>query len=98
MIELAALTVGIAVAVFTVTLAMLVLLVRILRGLDRDTRPDDDAGSDEDGGGGGSDRRQPRRPAPRGGGPAWWPEFERQLAEYQMQRDRERKRCDVPVA
>ena len=38
-------------------------------------------GEDEGGGGGGWGRR-PDRPQPRGGDPAWWPEFEQQFADH----------------
>jgi hypothetical protein len=50
-IELAALTTGIALAVFAFTLGGLVLVTRVLRALD-DSEP------------------------------AWWPAFERDLADY----------------
>jgi hypothetical protein len=48
-----------------------------------------------DGGGGGAPSLSPE--APGGGGddePLWWPEFERQLAAYAAQRDRERQPVD----
>jgi hypothetical protein len=77
--EVAAVTAGTALAVFGVTLGMLALLVRVLRSVDRAARPDDDDPG-TDGGGGGNCR--PRPPAPPGSDPAWWPEFERQLAEH----------------
>ena len=38
-------------------------------------------GEDDAGGGGGWGRR-PDRPQPRGGDPAWWPEFEQQFADH----------------
>lgn len=52
-----------------------------------------------DDGGGGPRRHQPA--PPRGGGgsePSWWPEFERRLALYTRERERERRRpCVVPA-
>jgi hypothetical protein len=45
-------------------------------------------------GGGGPRRRRPDVPDPRGGGssPSWWPEFERQVALYVAEREREKQR------
>jgi hypothetical protein len=55
--------------------AVLVLLAR--------SRRSDEPGSesDEDGGGG---SKRPERPSPSdsGGEPSWWPQFERDLADY----------------
>ena len=53
------------------------ILVRIAR---TSGRPDEE--SDEDSGGGGNKR--PERPSPSnsGGEPSWWPQFERDLADY----------------
>jgi hypothetical protein len=44
-----------------------------------------------DEGGGGPRRHWPGAPQPGGGGsePSWWPEFERRLASYVAERDRE---------
>jgi hypothetical protein len=49
--------------------------------------PEDDGGDHDDGegGGGGGGRRGPRRPEPRPSlpdDPEWWPQFERDFAEY----------------
>jgi hypothetical protein len=77
-IELAAATIGIAIAAFAVTLGMVLLLARALRSIDRAAEPDDDDTAPGDGG----SKRPPYRPSGPGGEPAWWPEFERQLAEY----------------
>jgi hypothetical protein len=43
------------------------------------------------GGGGGPGRRRPDAPQPGGGdsAPTWWPEFERQLASYVAEREKE---------
>ncbi len=46
-----------------------------------------DAGSEDSGGGGGCSRRRPPGTPPQGG-PVWWPEFERQFAEYVAEADR----------
>lgn len=47
-----------------------------------------------DDGGGGLRHRQPDLPQPGGGGkdPSWWPEFERRLALYVAERERENQR------
>jgi hypothetical protein len=81
-VTLAAVTVGLAIAVIAVTVGLLALLVRILGALDAGTALQDSTGSDPgpDDGGGGDDRSGP--PSDRGGEPAWWPEFERELARY----------------
>lgn len=44
-------------------------------------------------GGGGPRRRRPDVPDPRGGGnsPSWWPEFQRQVALYVAEREREKQ-------
>ena len=43
--------------------------------------------------GGGGPRRRPDAPPHRGGGsdPSWWPEFDRQLASYVAEREREQR-------
>ena len=68
-------TVSIVLAL-TCPLGLLLVLVWIGEGPD-DSEPDSDDG------GGGNKRREP--PGPQGGGggePPWWPEFERDFAEY----------------
>jgi hypothetical protein len=62
-----------------IALAALIAAARTRGGRD-DPGHDDEHGS---GGDGGSDRipRRPLRP-PGAGDPAWWPQFERELAEY----------------
>ena len=45
-------------------------------------RRDSGEGDSGPGGGGGPGRGGPDHPGPGGGDPAWWPEFERQFAEY----------------
>jgi len=56
--------------------AVLVLLAR--------SRRSDEPGSesDEDSGGGGSKRPERPSPSDSGGEPSWWPQFERDLADY----------------
>ncbi len=46
-----------------------------------------DPGPEDSGGDGGSSRRRPPGTPPQGG-PVWWPEFERQFAEYVAAADR----------
>src|ERR1700712_4813522 len=53
----------------------LVVFVAVVAWMTR-PRGSDDSGSDGGGGGGG------RPPKPRPPGPPWWPEFERDFAEY----------------
>jgi hypothetical protein len=45
-------------------------------------RRDGGEGDSGPGGGGGPGRGGPDHPGPGGGDPTWWPEFERQFAEY----------------
>ena len=78
-VELAAVTVGVAMAAVTVTAGFVALVMWILLAIDARTEPDDPTGTD--GGGQGVDDR-PGPPSDRGGEPAWWPEFERELARY----------------
>jgi hypothetical protein len=50
-------------------------------------------------GGGGPRRRRPDAPPPGGGGaPAWWPDFERQLAVYVAERESEEREPAVAPA
>jgi hypothetical protein len=62
------LTAGIVVAIFAATVAALVAIARLLAGLDRERRADDEAEC----------RAEPES----GDEPAWWPDFERQFADY----------------
>jgi hypothetical protein len=62
----------------------------------------DDSGETEpehrgDDGGGGARRSSPDAPHPGGGGsePTWWPEFERRLAFYVAERERQNRRSAV---
>jgi hypothetical protein len=56
--------------------AVLVLLAR--------SRRSDQPGSESDEGSGGGGSKRPERPSPSdsGGEPSWWPQFERDLADY----------------
>jgi hypothetical protein len=56
--------------------AVLVLLAR------RSARPDDPDSESDEGGGGGNKRPERPRPSNSGGDPSWWPQFERDLADY----------------
>lgn len=55
---------------------------------------------DRGGDGGGPRHRRPDAPDPRGGGddPSWWPEFERQVALYVAERERETREPAVDPA
>jgi hypothetical protein len=55
-------------------------------------------GQQDDEGKGGPRRRRPDAPQPGGGGtePSWWPEFERQLAFYVAEGEREKRQPAVP--
>jgi hypothetical protein len=82
-LTLASVTAGLATTVIASTIALVALVVLVLRAID-----DESKGSDpgSDGRGGGNDRPRPR--PGRGGDPAWWPEFERELEQYAARRDR----------
>jgi hypothetical protein len=82
-LTLAAVTTGLAIAVIGSTIALVAVVVLVLRAIDGES-----GGTDRGGGGGGNDRPRPR--PDRGGGPAWWPEFERELDRYAADRERER--------
>jgi hypothetical protein len=73
-VGLAAVTTGTAIGVVTVIVGAVTLLVRVLEFLDASARPDGVWDDDEGGTGGGGT----------GGGdePPWWPDFERELADY----------------
>ena len=75
----AAATTG-AIALLTLAVGALVLL-RIVRLVERLRPPDDPEPGDD--GGGGNKLPEPRPPSGSGGDdPPWWPEFERDLAAY----------------
>jgi hypothetical protein len=66
-------------ALLALTVGMIALLLRVLRYMDVAVGPDE---ADPDAGGGGGGRAgRPPQPSDDGGEPAWWPEFERQLAD-----------------
>ncbi|WP_270044922.1 hypothetical protein [Solirubrobacter ginsenosidimutans] len=76
LIELLSILVVIAIAALAVGGALAGIAHLIRRG-----DPPDEPGSDADDRGGGSPRPDPPCPT-RGGDPAWWPEFEREFANY----------------
>jgi hypothetical protein len=90
MLMLAVVTAGIATAAVAVTIGLVALIGRTLRAVDGESGPEESDGTDSGpgGGGGGSDRPGPR--SDRGGDPAWWPEFERELTRYVARRERDR--------
>ena len=91
MLELAAAAAAVALASFVVTLGVVIALTYLLRSINRASGPDDGEPGDDDGGGG-RPRRRPEPPSDPGGDPAWWPEFERELAQYMTQRASEAHR------
>jgi hypothetical protein len=82
-LTLAAVTAGFATAVIASTIGLVAVVVLALRAIDGES-----GGSDPGRGGGGNDRPRPR--PDRGGDPAWWPEFERELDRYAAERERDR--------
>ena len=77
-VELAAVTGGIALAASAGVLAMVALLVCAQRSIHREPGPDEpDSGSD-----GGGGLRRPKPPPDPGGEPVWWPQFEQDLEDY----------------
>jgi hypothetical protein len=79
---LATVTTALAAAIMCGTVGVVVLIARLLNAIDlADTDSEGEDGGDT-GGGGGSGR--PRKPEPPAGGndPAWWPDFEAELADY----------------
>jgi hypothetical protein len=82
-LTLAAVTAGLATTVIVSTIALVAVVVLALRAIDGES-----GGTDSGGGGGGNDRPRPR--PDRGGDPAWWPEFERELDRYAASRERDR--------
>jgi hypothetical protein len=82
-----------ATLVFTLMLACIALAALIAAVLTSGDG-DDPRHDDEQGGGGGSDRLPCRPLNPPGAGePAWWPQFERELADYVARSRRE----DAPL-
>jgi hypothetical protein len=80
-LTLAAITADLVITVIVLTIAFIAMAVLAMRSIDGDSGPEesDDPGSGG-GGGGGGDRTGPS--SGRGGDPAWWPEFERELHRY----------------
>jgi hypothetical protein len=74
---------GLALAVLAMTVGMVALLVRVLRLIDLAAGPDE---SDPGPAGGSGGHGTPSRPSDPGGEPAWWPEFERRLADHVVER------------
>jgi hypothetical protein len=73
---LVAITSGLAVAALGGTVAMIAVTLRVLRCIDHAVGP-----HEADAGGGDGEARLPQ-PPDLGAEPAWWPDFERQLADY----------------
>jgi hypothetical protein len=69
------------IAVSVVGLAFVALMVVLITVAAR-RRPPDHNDRGEDGGGDGGGGRPPEGPDLTGGGPSWWPEFEREFADY----------------
>ena len=89
-LTLAAVTAGLGITVVVSTIAFVAVVVLALRAVDAESGHDGSEGTDpgSEGRGGGNDRPRPR--PGRGGGPAWWPEFERELDRYVAQQGRDR--------
>jgi hypothetical protein len=77
-IALLELTTATTLGVVAATGVAVALMVLLLRPVDRPDGSDDS----DSGGGGGNVRRDPPGLGSSGGGPAWWPEFEREFADY----------------
>ena len=75
-----ALTAGFVIALLALTVGMIALLLRVLRYIDLAVASAE--ADPDDGGGGGGPEGRPPQPSEHGGEPAWWPEFERQLADW----------------
>lgn len=73
-------------AIVTMAAVAIIMFVAVLD--DEDDDDDDDDGSGRDGG--------PPPPDDPGGEPAWWPQFERDLATYLSDRDRDRSGSETP--
>jgi len=72
---------------FLAVCGLLLLAVLVFGGTGSGGTP----GGDDSGGGGGGSGRDPDTPRPGGGAgddPEWWPDFERQFAEYVATRER----------
>ena len=77
---LAAVTTGVAALALGLTAAVIAILAWVLSAIDAESTDD---GTEPGGGGGGGGRKPtPTPPAGNGGEPAWWPEFESDLAAY----------------
>jgi hypothetical protein len=72
----AAMLVAFCLLAFAVTVMLIVTAGRYERGDGRDGDPGPEGGGGGPGGGG------PDHPRPSGEDPVWWPEFERQFADY----------------
>jgi hypothetical protein len=72
----AAVVVALFLLVFAITAILVVTPARHEHGDGRD------GDSGPEGGGGGPGGKGPDQPRPSGGDPVWWPEFERQFADY----------------
>jgi hypothetical protein len=80
-----------AAAMFVGGAVILLSIAAVIATLHRWARAGDE-------GGGGPRRRSPDHPQPEGGGsdPSWWPEFERQLASYVAEQEREKPPVRCP--
>ena len=78
-------------AVILVSIVTLVAALHLWTQAGDAGEPEPERRSDE--GGGGPRRQGPDAPQPGGGGsdPSWWPEFERRLALYVAERERENR-------
>jgi hypothetical protein len=75
----AAVTIGLAATVGGLTVGLVAVFVRVLAIIDVALTGDDGS---EPGGGSGTGAGEPEPPPETDGDPAWWPEFEAQLAAY----------------
>jgi hypothetical protein len=84
---------GVAVIVVSIVVVITTLHLWTHAGHAGETQPDHQG----DDGGGGPRRHRPDGPRLGGGGrdPSWWPEFERQLASYLAERERETRQPAV---
>jgi hypothetical protein len=85
---------GGAVIVVSVVVVLATLHLWTQAGDDGETKPE----HRDDEGDGGPRRHRPDAPEPPGGGsdPSWWPEFERRLASYAAERERNRHPAGLP--
>jgi hypothetical protein len=93
-VTVVALTLAVAVGMLAMTCGSVALLMRALRWIDLAPAHEPSSGTDAGPGGG---MGGPGAPAPppsgQGGEPAWWPEFERQLADWVADREATPSRC-----